>query len=213
MVVVVLLHPRYHPDLPPDWMYKQYQHKIEGIDTNILYHLAPDGTIYRSKKMIMKKGEEGELGVDAGDLLRLINFKPEGYQEQKVVEEPDESWVFDPAKVPEGWRVRRYCFNNLKSSRVEEVFHYLTPDHTVLRGRKHVYNYMLDTETFNQADFDKFQFKAAPVRRASGGGGGRVRSGGREGAGAEEGQGGEGRWSGWGQAEDMPDGWQVGYGM
>ena len=47
--------------------------------------------------------------------------------------------------------MRKYCFNNLKSSRVEEVFHYLTPDNTVLRGKKHVYNYMLDTETFNNA--------------------------------------------------------------
>ena len=64
--------------------------------------------------------------------------------------------------------MRKYCFNNLKSSRVEEVFHYLTPNNTVLRGKKHVYNYMLDTETFNQDDFNKFHFskREPPVRKA-----------------------------------------------
>ena len=196
---------KYHQDLPPDWMYKQYQHKIEGIDTNILYHLSPDGTIYRSKKMLMKKADDGELGVDAQDLIKLINFKPVGFKEQRSVEVPDDSWVHDPECVPEGWKMRKYCYNNLKSEKVEEVFHYLTPDNTVLRGRKHVYNYMLDTETFNQEDFNKFHFSkvVAPVRsRKPSGSKARVK---RVVAWEEGGE----SWGSWGQAEDMPTGWKV----
>ena len=38
---------RYHEQLPINWMYKMYTHKIEGLDTNVLYTLSPDGTIYR----------------------------------------------------------------------------------------------------------------------------------------------------------------------
>ena len=30
----------YHQQLPPGWMFKQYNHKIEGVNTNILYHLV-----------------------------------------------------------------------------------------------------------------------------------------------------------------------------
>ena len=92
---------RYHQQLPIDWMFKMYNHKIEGLDTNVLYTLSPEGTIYRSKKMLMKKGEAGELGVNTSDLLLLLNFKPEGYQETKTVSDPDESWVYDPECVPE----------------------------------------------------------------------------------------------------------------
>jgi hypothetical protein len=205
---------KYHEELPVDWMYKQYCHKIEGIDTNVLYHLSPDGTIYRSKKMLMKKGEEGMLGVDTVDLLKLINFKPAGYQGQKTVEDPDENWIYDPDCVPEGWKMRKYCFNNMKDSKVEEIYHYLTPDNTVLRGRKHVYNYMLDTETFNQEDFGKFHFSKRDVgavgpRRPSGG----SQNGGRREA-AGDGAAGRGtagrQWGPWGAAEDMPAGWMVG---
>ena len=43
---------KYHQDIPPGWLYKQYRHKIEGIDTEILYHLSPDGIVFRSKKKI-----------------------------------------------------------------------------------------------------------------------------------------------------------------
>ena len=207
---------RYHQQLPIDWMFKMYTHKIEGLDTNVLYTLSPEGTIYRSKKMLMKKGEAGELGVNTKDLLLLLNFKPEGYQETKTVSDPDESWIYDPECVPEGWKMRKYCFNNLKSSRVEEVFHYLTPDNTVLRGKKHVYNYMLDTETFNQEDFNKFHFskREPPVRKARQSSGEervkrkRMASGG-EGR-KEEGE--EGKcWAPWTEAQDMPAGWLVRY--
>ena len=92
---------RYHQQLPIDRMFKMYNHKIEGLDTNVLYTLSPEGTIYRSKKMLMKKGEAGELGVNTSDLLLLLNFKPEGYQETKTVSDPDESWIYDPECVPE----------------------------------------------------------------------------------------------------------------
>lgn len=205
---------KYHEDLPGDWMYKQYNHKIEGIETNILYHLSPDGTIYRSKKAIMKKGEEGELGVDAEDLMKLVNFKPEGYQEQKTVEDPDDSWVYDPDSVPEGWKMRKYLYNNLKGSKVEEVFHYLTPDNTVLRGRKHVYNYMLDTETYNHNDFGKFHFsKKDPFQARKSSEGNNTRQEKRCGlARAQEEDQGLCDWGGWGQAEDMPEGWMVRFG-
>ena len=37
----------YNYDLPEGWMFKKYSHKIEGIDTDVLYHLAPNGVIYR----------------------------------------------------------------------------------------------------------------------------------------------------------------------
>jgi len=208
---------RYHEQLPINWMYKMYTHKIEGLDTNVLYTLSPDGTIYRSKKMLMKKGESGELGVDRNDLQLLLNFKPDGYQETKTVSDPDESWIYDPDCVPEGWKMRKYCFNNLKSSRVEEVFHYLTPDNTVLRGKKHVYNYMLDTETFNQEDFNKFHFskKEPPVRsaRQPAGEGGVKRK--RNASGVEDQRKEEGddakQWAPWTDAPDMPAGWFVRY--
>ena len=67
---------RYHQQLPIDWMFKMYNHKIEGLDTNVLYTLSPEGTIYRSKKMLMKKGEAGELGVNTSDLLLLPRQNP-----------------------------------------------------------------------------------------------------------------------------------------
>ena len=114
--------------------------------------------------------------------------------------------------------MRKYCFNNLKSSRVEEVFHYLTPNNTVLRGKKHVYNYMLDTETFNQDDFNKFHFskREPPVRKARQSSGDqervkrrRLASGGEgtRNGGEEEGK----CWAPWTDAQDMPTGWLVRY--
>merc|ERR1711976_170828 len=51
----------YHDDLPDGWMFKQYVHKIEGVDTEVLYHLAPNGIIYRSKKKIIKNAQELKL--------------------------------------------------------------------------------------------------------------------------------------------------------
>ena len=37
----------YHDDLPDGWMFKQYVHKIEGVNTEVLYKLSPNGIIYR----------------------------------------------------------------------------------------------------------------------------------------------------------------------
>ena len=221
---------KYHEDLPLDWMYKLYNHKIEGIETIILITLSPDGTKFKSKKMIMKKYNEGELSLDADDLVKIMNFKPDGYQEQKTVEDPDESWFHDPTRVPEAWKMRKYLYNNLKTSKVEEVFHYLTPDKTVLRGRKHVYNYMLDTETFNHEDFNKFHFsKNNPPQpkvrqkvkdntktsdatyekenknRKVGNNNSRTIS-----VLWEEGK--QDGWGPWNRAKDMPEGWTVRYG-
>ena len=45
----------YHRDLPPGWLYKQYSHKIEGIDTDIIYLLSPAGLVYRSRITHKKK--------------------------------------------------------------------------------------------------------------------------------------------------------------
>ena len=44
------------------------------------------------------------------------------------------------------------------TKKMEEVYHYLTPDNIVLRGRKQVYDYMVKTGTFSREEFAKFHF-------------------------------------------------------
>merc|ERR1719450_444000 len=41
---------------------------------------------------------------------------------------------------------------------MEQVYHYLTPDNIVLRGRKQVYDYMVKNGCFNIIEFEKFHF-------------------------------------------------------
>ena len=102
----------YHDDLPDGWMFKQYTHKIEGVDTDVLYHLAPNGVIYRSKKKIVKCAKE--LKLSAQDVKKIQRFKAgeTGPAVGRVLDEPDESWYFDPACVPIGWKMKRYTYNS-----------------------------------------------------------------------------------------------------
>jgi len=144
----------YHDELPPGWMHKQYIHKIEGLDTNILYLLSPSGDIYRSKIKIKRNAKE--LDLSERDLQQLLNFKTEESAEPKKIENPDDDWYYDENCVPSGWLMKKYCYNS--KSKVEEVFHYLSPDHFVLRGRRQVHDYMMRNDSFNQEDFEKFHF-------------------------------------------------------
>ena len=74
-------------------MYKQYNHKIEGVSTDILYILSPRGVIYRSKVKIKKDAEE--LSLSTRDLKLLLEFKPESVEMSRKVEDPDSDWVCD----------------------------------------------------------------------------------------------------------------------
>ena len=80
-------------------MYKQYNHKIEGVYTDILYILSPAGTIFRSKTKIKRHAEE--LGLTDYDLKLLLDFKSELYEPRKV-EDPDSDWIYDEALMPKG---------------------------------------------------------------------------------------------------------------
>ena len=90
----------YHDDLPDGWMFKQYTHKIEGVDTEVLYHLAPNGIIYRSKKKIIKMATE--LKLSKSDLKKIQDFKQNEKSQVlgRTLESPDESWYHDPECVP-----------------------------------------------------------------------------------------------------------------
>jgi len=146
----------YHQELPPSWMYKQYNHKIEGVGTDILYILSPNGVIYRSK--IKLKRHARELGLSDYDLKLLLDFKNEVSEETRKIEEPDSSWVYDKELVPLGWKRKKYSYKSGITKKMEEVYHYLTPDNIVLRGRKQVYDYMVKTGTFSREEFAKFHF-------------------------------------------------------
>ena len=74
-------------------MYKQYNHKIEGVSTDILYILSPRGVIYRSKVKIKKEAED--LNLSSRDLKLLLEFKPEIGEMSRKVEDPDSDWVCD----------------------------------------------------------------------------------------------------------------------
>merc|ERR1719260_569686 len=106
---------------------------------------------------------------------------------QKKLENPGDEWYFDEACIPEGWKMKLYSYNSRVSNKVEEVFHYLAPDFTILRGRKQVYDYMVKNDLYNLTDFQKFHFskkepKCRDVTRGS--------------------------WSDWKVADELPEGWK-----
>jgi len=185
----------YHQDLPPSWMYKLYNHKIEGVNTDILYILSPGGTIFRSKIKIKRQARE--LGLTDNDLKLILDFKNEVFEPKKV-DDPDSDWIYDEDFVPEGWRMKRYSYNSGVTKKKEEVFHYLTPDNMVLRGRKQVYDHMVKSGTFDLGEFKKFHFnrkrsmksrsKEAGIRRRN-----------------------PVDWTEWEEAEDLDEGWKSRY--
>eukprot|EP00092_Neocalanus_flemingeri_P095652 GFUD01121700.1.p1 GENE.GFUD01121700.1~~GFUD01121700.1.p1 ORF type:complete len:587 (-),score=142.27 GFUD01121700.1:50-1762(-) len=185
----------YHDDLPPGWMYKRYTHKIEGLNTDILYLLSPNGSIYRSRIKIKRCAEE--LKLSESDLKQLLAFKIEECDEPKKLENPDNEWYFKAECVPFGWKMKKYSYNSKISQKVEEVFHYLTPENIVLRGKKQVYDYMVKTETYSSEDFEKFHFckreKQLREDRSS--------------------KPSKGDWSPWDAAEDLPESWMSRFGQ
>jgi len=183
----------YHDDLPDGWMFKQYTHKIEGVNTDVLYHLAPNGVIYRSKKKIIKCAKE--LKLSTKDVKKIQEFKAgeTGPAVGRVLDEPDESWYFDSACVPTGWKMKRYTYNSGATNKTEEVYHYLTPDNLIVRGKKQVHDWMLRHGTYNSEDFGLFHFNKKKMK-AFGSATGRTSII---------------PWSEWGQAEDLPPGWMV----
>ena len=173
--------------LPFGWLYKKYRHSIEGVDTDVLYLVAPNGSILRSKAMLKRNWKD--LGLSESDLKKLLDFKPDGFQgaeDIKRLENPDDQWVHDPAMVPEGWMVKKYTFNSSHSNKVDEVFHYLTPCRQILRGRKQVLDYLSKTGTFSTEAFNKFPFNKSAVTAPY-----------------------SPTWDQWEDTEDLPTGWKV----
>ena len=182
----------YSDDLPHGWMFKMYTHKIEGLDTHVLYLLSPNGVIYRSKKKIVRCARELKLSEE--DLEKIQEFKSDekGAAAGRTLKEPDESWIFDPACVPTGWRMKRYTFQSGATDKTEEVIHYLTPDNTIVRGKKHVHDWMMSHGCYNSEDFGLFHFNK--VRRVGVGRPSAV------------------NWSEWAQDKELPPDWLVRYG-
>jgi len=176
--------------LPKYWMFKQYSHKIEGVESDVLYLLSPWGTIFRSKTSLKKYCKENSVNNE--DFQKLINFKPEYGDESKRLMNPDDTWVYDSEFVPAGWKFKKYTFNSkAMSNKVEEVhvYHYLTPEGDIIRGKKQIYDYMIETNTYNSIDFQKFHFNK---RKSSKKGRQLLIS-----------------WSNWVKAEGFPNGWEV----
>ena len=88
-----------------------------------------------------------------------MEFKPGNTETQRRVEEPDSDWECDE-HCPPGWRRKKYSYKSGITKKIEQVFHYLTPDNTVVRGKKQVSDYMKNTGTFNPEDFGKFHFNS-----------------------------------------------------
>jgi len=177
--------------LPYAWLFKTYTHRIEGVDTDVMYLLSPNGSIVRSKARL--KRDFRQLGVSEADLRKLLEFKPEdfhGPDDVKTLENPDDQWVYDPEVVPEGWLVKKYTFNSSHSKKVEEVFHYLTPCRQILRGRRQVFDYLSRTGTYSTEAFNKFPFNREAAAKAA-----------REVSLA--------KWGEWEDAMGLPDGWKV----
>jgi len=177
--------------LPYAWLFKTYTHRIEGVDTDVMYLLSPNGSIVRSKARL--KRDFRQLGVSEADLRKLLEFKPEdfhGPDDVKTLENPDDQWVYDPEVVPEGWLVKKYTFNSSHSKKVEEVFHYLTPCRQILRGRRQVFDYLSRTGTYSTEAFNKFPFNREAAAKAA-----------REVSLA--------KWGDWEDAMGLPDGWKV----
>ena len=127
-----------------------------------------NGTIFRSKKKIKKNYSELELS--SNDLQKLLDFRPEDSEQAKTLENPDDNWVFHPESVPQGWKMKKYTFNSSSTNKTEEVYHYLCPDKTILRGKKQVYTWMIRNGCYNSDDFALFHFNK---KQKSGGGLGR----------------------------------------
>ena len=96
-----------------------------------------------SLSRIKIKRSAKELNLSNSDLQLLLDFKVEESDEPKKLENPDGEWYFDEACVPNGWKMKMYSYNSKLNNKVLEVFHYLTPDSLVLRGKKQVYDYMV----------------------------------------------------------------------
>ena len=89
----------------------QYTHKIEGVDTEILYLLAPDGTLLRSLVKIKECAEKFQL--TEADLQLVLAFMEEQRRtEERRVENPDldSDWIYDEQSMPPGWRVKEYSY-------------------------------------------------------------------------------------------------------
>eukprot|EP00090_Calanus_glacialis_P003567 TRINITY_DN12625_c0_g1_i1.p1 TRINITY_DN12625_c0_g1~~TRINITY_DN12625_c0_g1_i1.p1 ORF type:complete len:528 (+),score=165.00 TRINITY_DN12625_c0_g1_i1:857-2440(+) len=176
-------------DLPKDWLFKQYNHKIEGVDSDVLYLLSPWGSIFRSKKSLRKYFED--VGLTEDDFHLLYNFKPDDFDQNKKLTNPDENWVYDPECVPVGWKFKKYSFNSKVVDKVEEVnvYHYLTPDSTIIRGKKQIYDYMIVSGSYNAEDYQKFHFNKRTHPEV-----GRPRLI---------------KWSDWETDDGLPEGWEV----
>ena len=100
----------YHDSLPKGWMFKKNTHKIEGVDKDVLYHLAPNGVIYRSNKKIIASAQK--LKLSNADVKKIQHFKAgeTGPAIGRTLDEPDESWFFDAFCVPTGWKMKRYTY-------------------------------------------------------------------------------------------------------
>ena len=188
----------YHDDLPDGWMFKQYTHKIEGVDTDVLYHLAPNGIIFRSKKKIIKNAHD--LNLSREDLKKIQDFKSgenaKGVVGGRTLDAPDDSWYYSADCVPKGWKMKKYTYNSGATHKMEEVYHYLTPDNTIVRGKKQVHDWMLRHGCYNSDDFGLFHFNKKERSHSN----------------KFVGRPSVVNWSVWEQAKDLPPGWLVRYG-
>ena len=92
--------------------------------------------------------------------------------------------------------MKRYTYNSGATHKTEEVYHYLTPDNIIVRGKKQVHDWMLRNNSYSSEDFALFHFnKKEKSLLASGAGRPSVVN-----------------WSQWTQAQDLPEGWLVRYG-
>ena len=185
----------YHTELPAGWMFKDYSHKIEGVSTQVLYFLSANGVIYRSRKLIMKNAEK--LNLSDADLVKIKKFKlsEKGQGIPRYLENPDDSWIFDAACVPEGWKMKRYTYKSGQTKTTETVIHYLTPDNHVIRGRKQVRGWMQSNGCYTREAFGLFHFnKEGSSEKARFGRPGLV------------------NWSEWKAATDLPKGWMERHG-
>ena len=97
--------------------------------------------------------------------------------------------------VPVGWKMKRYTYNSGATHKTEEVYHYLTPDNIIVRGKKQVHDWMLRNNCYNSQDFALFHFNKKE-KNLVGSGVGRPSVV---------------NWSQWTQAQDLPEGWLVRY--
>ena len=99
-----------------------------------------------------------------------------------------------PDCVPQGWRMKKYTFNSSSTKKIEEVYHYLTPDNLIVRGKKQVFDYLIRTKTYNAEDFNKFHFNKKENKPVTQARPSMV------------------NWSEWEEAVDLPQGWRVRHG-